>query len=154
MRQSAQLIVSAFAVFFTSTAAVAATPWDCTKFAEVTNSGGALLSLDACISPKGYNGRIKWGLTNHTNAMIYSVSIADKVYTLSSGRVVKRSGETLSSKIAPGETKFTMSDAVNTAEKNYKNNPVIKISLKQPMIKFATEKRGKRTGWESLGVIK
>ena len=145
-------------LFLMSNPLAAKSNWDCTTFAEVVKEGGTMFTLASCISAKGYSGKVKWRLTNHTNQTIYGVSIANKVYTLADKKIVKRSGESLSSKIAPGETKSTMSDAVNSNE-NYaswsdKNkNPVVKITLEQPMIKFAFEKREKKHGWGDGGSV-
>ena len=158
MKASIKLSLFSMMLLFASSTAFAKSNWDCTPFAEVVKEGSTLFTLASCISAKGYSGKVKWRLTNHTNMTIYGVSIADKVYTLADNRVVKRSGESLSSKIAPGETKSTMSDAVNSAE-NYGNwsdknkNPVVKITLEQPMIKFAFEKRGKTHGWADGGSV-
>lgn len=158
MKASIKLSFFSMVLLFASSTAFAKSNWDCTPFAEVVKEGSTLFTLASCITAKGYSGKVKWRLTNHSNMTIYGVSIADKVYTLADKKVVKRSGESLSSKIAPGETKSTMSDAVNSSE-NYGNwsdkndNPVVRITLEQPMIKFATEKKGKKYGWDRAGEV-
>ena len=142
-----------------STLASAQSTWTYTEFAKVTNSSGTLFTLEYGIKSSGYNGRVKWRITNHTNTPVYAVSIAGKEYTLSNGKKVSRSGESITSTLGPGESKTTYSDPVN-ADENYgnwsdkNNNPVIRISLKTPMIRFATEKNGKKYGWDSAGIVK
>lgn len=108
---------------------------------------------------EGYNGRIKWRLTNNTNATLYDLSISDKEYTLASGETVSCLGERITSTLAPGESKTTQSDAVNTTE-NYgawsdkNDNSVVRIKLVTLMITFSLEKYGNRMSWNELGAVK
>ena len=110
------------------------------------------------IRSSGYDGYVKWRITNHTNITVYDVSIASKKYTLSNGKEVSRSMESITSTLGPGESKTTMYDAVNAADYGgsvTKTNPTTlsRLSLEQPMIKFAAEKNGKKHGWESAGTV-
>ena len=133
--------------------------WNYIEFAEVRNSSGTLFTLEYGIKSSGYNGYVKWRITNHNNTTVYNVSIADKEYTLSNGKKVSRSGGSITSTLGPGESKTTMSDAVNSDEHGgfgAKPNPatLTRLSLEQPMVKFAAEKYGTKYGWDSAGTVR
>lgn len=150
--------VALFLVAFTQ-AGISQSNWNYTEFAYVSNQSGKLFSLEYGIHKNGYNGRVKWRITNQSNQTVYDVGISDKSYTLANGKVVKRLGERITSSLAPGQSKETMSDAVNSSE-NYGNwsdkndNPVRYLQLATPMIKFAMEKNGTRIGWDQVGTVK
>ncbi|TDY13831.1 hypothetical protein [Meridianimaribacter flavus] len=145
--------------YFTITSNRAQSNWTFTKYAEVTNKTGTFFTLEYGILSTGYNGRIKWRITNHTQMPVYDVGIANKTYTLSNGEIVSKPGETFSRMLGPGESKESLSDAVNPMENYTKNwvtkndNPIVKIHLDSPMIKFAAEKNGERYSWEKAGAV-
>lgn len=128
--------------------------WDYTVYKTITNGGVKLFTLEYGINPKGYNGYVKWRLTNHTNKTIYDVSINDKTYTLSDGRVATQSGESMANTIGPGGFGTTMPDPVNSSEyalnsdKNFEN-PVKSLSVEYPEIKFK-DKDGNEYSWDSF----
>jgi hypothetical protein len=151
-------IIATLFIFTCLTIAPNQNKWVYTTYAEVTNKTGTLFTLEYGVMKK-YNGYVKWKITNHTQMTVYDVGIANKEYTLSNGKIVKRSGESLTSTLKPGASKTNISDAVNSSE-NYgawsdkNDNPVKSIRLKIPMIRFAAEKNGKRYAWSEAGTVK
>lgn len=145
-------------MFYVSIVSFAQSTWTYTEYAVVENAGGALFTLEYGIKTKGYNGYVSWRITNHTDKPVYHVKIADKEYILSNGNKRIMSGEKITVTLGPGESKTTWpSEPVNSSEytKQGFSNPVVNISLKQPMITFQLEKEGeKRYGWDLKGTVK
>ena len=152
--KNSMFLLCLVALLFTVTVS-AQSSWNYTIFNEITNSTGVLFRLEFGIRKSGYDGYVRWRITNYTkNVTVYDVSIADKKYTLSDGRIVSALGENIASTLGPGESKTNIEpDAVNTAEHggfSRKANPagLKSVSMKQPYVQFAVEKNGKRYGWD------
>lgn len=153
--QLSVILLVAFSVQWGS----AQSSWTYTEFAKVVNGSGTLFKLEYGIKKNGYNGYVKWRITNLSNQPVYNVSIADKNYKLSSGAIVKRSGENITSVLQPGESKTTMADAVNSDENHgswsdKNDNPVTYLEVATPMIRFAFERYGNKVGWNTVGSVR
>ena len=126
------------------------------KYAAISNGSGELFVLEYGYKSSGYNGYIKWRLTNNSNTTVYNISIADKVYTMTDGRSIGRSGETISSRLSPGESKSTYSDAVNSDEHGgfgAVSNPasISQLRVERPMIRFSLQRNGSTQDWADFG---
>ncbi len=151
-------IVIGTALFFAFTLSVQAqTSWNYTTYAELKNSSGTLFTIEYGIHPSGYNGRVVWKITNHTNTTLYNVRIARGEYTLSDGRRVERTTGNIG-RMDPGQSKTSSQISINTGE-NYgawsdqNDNPVIRISLDTPMVLFSTERSGPVHDWGTYGTV-
>jgi hypothetical protein len=116
------------------------------------SSNDGLLVLEYGISKNGYDGYVKWRLTNKSNKTLLNVVMGDKTYTLQDQKTVKRLGGSISTILAPKLSATEMSDPVNSSENvgsfyPTNNNPVIQIEVKDPIVKFNLSNDGKTYNW-------
>ena len=132
--------------------------WTYKEFARITKNGGTLFVLEVGMKSAGYDGYVRWRFTNKGNKTLYNIIISDKTYTLANGKTVDRSGEQVTLKLEPMDSKATEPDAVNSEENtgaysDKNSNPAKRASFKGSIITFATEKDGTAKGWESYGTL-
>ena len=157
IKTTALAFLATLACLISPLALSAQSDWDFQEFAKVTKNKEVLFTLEWGTLKDGYNGYVKWRLTNHTAQTIYDIAFEDKVYTLSDGRTTKEWGQRVAGSLAPGASVVKM-DNVNASENTggltrRNSNPVKKVEIKEPMLKFAVEKGGERHGWELAGTL-
>ena len=81
------------------TASQAQTGWTYHEYATISSANGTMFTLEYGVRSKGYDGLVKWKLTNHTQKPVYDVYIADRTYVLADKRVENRLGETMTTKL-------------------------------------------------------
>jgi len=150
------MILVFFLVFSMLNFAGAQTIWNYTEYKTIYKDGVKQFTLEYGVNQNGYDGKVKWRLTNYTNTIYYNVSINDKRYTLSNSQTREASSETFfyGTTFGPGQL-LTTTDAVNSNE-NYGNwsdkndNPVTGVKVGYPEIELALEKNGATYPWDNL----
>ena len=128
------------------------------KYAAISNGSGELFVLEYGYKSSGYNGYIKWRLTNNSTQTVYNVSIGDKVYTMTDGSTISRSGESIANSLSPVSSKTTMSDAVNSDEHGgfgAVNNPAMisQLRVNRPIIRFSLQRNTSSQDWSNYGSV-
>jgi hypothetical protein len=126
-------------------------------YSTVIKNDAIIYKLEYGVNSHGYNGQVRWRFTNYSDITLYDVMINDKKYTLSSGETKGRSGEMMTSTLGPGKSvSSVVNDYVNSGE-NYgtysdkNDNQVVDVSVKEPVIRFKIDKKGKSISWEPNG---
>jgi hypothetical protein len=144
--------------FLLSISSFCQTTYSFKLYSTVIRNDAIIYKLEYGVNSKGYDGQVKWRFTNNSDITLYDIMINDKKYTLTSGETKGRLAEMITSVLGPGKSvSSVVNDYVNSAE-NYgtysdkNDNPVVDVSVKEPVIRFKTDKKGKSISWEQYGI--
>ncbi|WP_375752014.1 ankyrin repeat domain-containing protein [Vibrio sp. HN007] len=132
-----------------------------TKYAAVFKGGRPLFTLEYGVHKKGYEGRVVWRFTNHSDTMIETVSIQNGTYHMRDNTTRSKGSETISNKVQSGKSYATVYDTINATENtgsvfNPKNdNPPESISFEDAIIRLTFNYKDHfRLDWAEFGELK
>ena len=120
------------------------------------STGKPLVKLAYGIKKKGYDGTVRWRVTNLTTLPLYNVSIGNKTYQLSDGRVIKKSGEGLTKPLRSGESETFLPDNPNPEDYlGNKPNPASLrgVNTESPAVKFSLARGESAVDWARHGKV-
>jgi hypothetical protein len=143
------LTVLVFSCF--SSISVAQSYWTYNEYARVTKNGVTMFIVEYGIASKGWDGDVKWKITNLSSVTVYNVFLEDHNITLSGKEPKHCLSQIFKSTLGPGETGTTEPDYLLTSAKNPPS--LEKISFPKSIVTFKTDAKGERVGWEYAGNV-
>ena len=132
--------------------------WEFYEYANVKNDLGVLMKLEYGIREKGYDGRIRWRITNMTENELYDVTIGKQQYTFGRDFNMTKKARRITKKIKANDSKSTKQIDLNSIEntgqfQDKNNNPFYLITIEEPVIAFKLSKDGALMNWAEWGTV-